>query len=632
MFLQKFQKNKARSITEKLKHRKFVSFDVFDTLITRNTSTPEDIFAIIEKSSGISGFCAARLNAQKTAIRKSRAAEISLEEIYNHINLSGIDKAQAIQLEIETEKQYCQANPSIVDIANWCRRSGKTIIIASDMYLPRAAIAQILEQNKIPYDHIFVSSSYQARKSNGKLFAKILNELNVRPKDLFHIGDNIKSDWIIPKLLGIGAQLVRPKKCNRKQARSIGGRIVSAYISNNSHNDRNAYFCVGFESLGPLLLGLSLWIESQLVKEERRNVFFLSRDGHIMHKAFRILFPDFSANYLFASRRSVTVPRLVFANTINDVMELIPYIKRTESMVSFLHKLGIDASDPLVPLCEQKYGYTFARSDLQDGGCLSGLWPEIKSHVLSNAAVELQQSIDFFKRKFDCSHGATLVDIGWYGSMQKSIENILSITNEDVYISGLYLGFLRKGDSNTDLRASGYIFDYRRPTHYNADIIYGFNGLIETFFSAKHGSVRNYALERNEEGCIFEEPEIGNWEAVEQIHSGAIEFIQGIRKYVPDIDNDFREVDAFSGLFRILAHPNAHDIKLFGNLIFFDANAEPLIKWRGWRHYAFHPKHIAQDFALSNWKIGFLHMVVPVPKAPARIYILLSNLLRLFKK
>jgi len=54
-----------------------------------------------------------------------------------------------------------------------------------------------------------VSSEYALTKRTGKLFKKVLEELEfVSPNEVLHIGDNLRSDWFRPKLIGMKSVLV----------------------------------------------------------------------------------------------------------------------------------------------------------------------------------------------------------------------------------------------------------------------------------------------------------------------------------------------------------------------------------------------------------------------------------------
>ena len=76
------------------------------------------------------------------------------------------------------------------------------------MYLSEGVVRNILIHidevfKEIP---IYVSCDYEMRKSTGRLYAHIHEKLQVEYKDWVHIGDNYKSDFLIPDTLGINCE------------------------------------------------------------------------------------------------------------------------------------------------------------------------------------------------------------------------------------------------------------------------------------------------------------------------------------------------------------------------------------------------------------------------------------------
>jgi predicted HAD superfamily hydrolase len=75
------------------------------------------------------------------------------------------------------------------------------------MYLSKTDIEKILRAFGLLdfFDDIFVSSEYKLLKSTGKLFMKVCGELRINKEEIIHIGDNVDSDALAPKRLGIDA-------------------------------------------------------------------------------------------------------------------------------------------------------------------------------------------------------------------------------------------------------------------------------------------------------------------------------------------------------------------------------------------------------------------------------------------
>lgn len=195
------------NIATKTSRYKYVSFDIFDTLIFRKLYRASDLFFYMEMEMEKMGFPYlnfhdVRIKAEKEAIRKNHIAdEITIDSIYNCIYFDSEERRQfAKDLELKTELMFCVPNIEMVHLLNECKKNGKKVVLISDMYLSSSNISEILKHCGILFDNLYVSSNYGIRKSSGKLFRKVLTELEINRKDIIHIGDNKMSDYYIPKL------------------------------------------------------------------------------------------------------------------------------------------------------------------------------------------------------------------------------------------------------------------------------------------------------------------------------------------------------------------------------------------------------------------------------------------------
>lgn len=137
----------------KIKKYKFVSFDVFDTLIYRNVSKTKNIFDIVQIQAELkynilaANFAAVRIQAEKKAILTKEGEEITLDEIYDQIECLSLKEKELLkELEIQAEKHFCQRNRIWDQILEKCRNHNIQIVIISDMYLPQNVIGEILKK------------------------------------------------------------------------------------------------------------------------------------------------------------------------------------------------------------------------------------------------------------------------------------------------------------------------------------------------------------------------------------------------------------------------------------------------------------------------------------------------------
>lgn len=194
--------SKKINIYEEIKKHDIISFDIFDTLLIRPYVKPTDLFLHIEKLYKIKGFYKNRIMAEKLARGKYIDYEdITLNQIYEEID----DKYKLFkEIEIELEERILTTHKENKEIYDYALRIGKKIIIVSDMYLPKNAIEKILIKNNYTnYYKLYLSSDLMLTKDSSNLYKYIINDLNVKPSTIIHLGDNYHSDFENARLYGI---------------------------------------------------------------------------------------------------------------------------------------------------------------------------------------------------------------------------------------------------------------------------------------------------------------------------------------------------------------------------------------------------------------------------------------------
>jgi len=202
-------------ILKKLLHNKnkVVSFDIFDTLLSRPVSKPTDVFAVVEETTGVKGFAQARIDGENVARKMaiSGAEDISLDEIYTQIGVrhKSWDINQLKASELEAEYQVLYPRDSVKRLYDAAIKSGKKIIAISDMYLPRDFLIKILTKNGYTnISHLFVSSQEGVTKWTGNMYRHVLQRYEkqgISACEILHIGDNYHSDYKMARKYGLSA-------------------------------------------------------------------------------------------------------------------------------------------------------------------------------------------------------------------------------------------------------------------------------------------------------------------------------------------------------------------------------------------------------------------------------------------
>ncbi|MFC3172141.1 HAD-IA family hydrolase [Acinetobacter vivianii] len=193
---------------KKIARAEVVSFDIFDTLLLRPYLSPRDLFLHIEIDQCLEGFAFARREAELSARKKNPdKQEICYDDIYNEIEARF---ASAKEIELNWELMVLQSNPEMKILWDYALELNKKVIVISDMYHSYEDLSQLLIKNEFhAFEHLYVSSCYGKTKKKGTLFEQVFQDLQVKPQDIVHIGDNKKGDFRTPAKLGIQAILYK---------------------------------------------------------------------------------------------------------------------------------------------------------------------------------------------------------------------------------------------------------------------------------------------------------------------------------------------------------------------------------------------------------------------------------------
>ena len=179
-------------------YNRLVSFDFFDTLVTRDCNNPEDIFDLIGKHVSDTDFKSKRISAQVLAFNSSLKNTIHLDDIYDHLDHPTYAKDQLCQIELQFELDSSLPISSIVQLYKRCIVDDKTLVaITSDMYLDSTFFLKCLHKHDIPApDILLISCEVDEKKRDDAGIYNILLEKAEKSQisDVIHIGDNSVSD------------------------------------------------------------------------------------------------------------------------------------------------------------------------------------------------------------------------------------------------------------------------------------------------------------------------------------------------------------------------------------------------------------------------------------------------------
>lgn len=346
----------------------YISFDIFDTLVKRPLYDPTDLFYFLDKKFEELNRCNIsfrdiRMQGEAFA-RKYHGTlnpsfqDINIDEIYEYIGENyDIDKEIFLAMKEEEKRleiEFCTQRKSVKEIYDLVLLLGKKIIIVSDMYLDKETIYTILSNNGYyNYEKLYLSSELRVTKNSGEIFKIVLNELNIKPNKILHLGDTWKNDIENAQALGINTMFI-PKAIETFENKIVGvttnncgcmAKITSGIVQNynkimdslgfrsmialvaqkyfdnpyrsfNEFSDFNidAYF-IGYYAVGMHMNGLIKWLIDESQNDNYKNIHFMSRDGFLLMKAYEQYYNMFNGipnpEYIYTSRKALMPGMLI---------------------------------------------------------------------------------------------------------------------------------------------------------------------------------------------------------------------------------------------------------------------------------------------------------------------------------
>ncbi len=201
-----------KSFIEAIDSAKTVSFDIFDTLITRIVPKPDDLFDMAEVRLDASldvktDFHRYRKAAEATLRLAKNSGDVSYDEIYEELQKRPESKHyanEARHTEEELELRLTIARNQVVRGLNEAIERGKRVILTSDMYLQQKQVERLLEKAGVKgYHKLYLSSEEGLRKDDVSMWHHLIEHENAKDPSFIHIGDNEHSDLQLPGILDI---------------------------------------------------------------------------------------------------------------------------------------------------------------------------------------------------------------------------------------------------------------------------------------------------------------------------------------------------------------------------------------------------------------------------------------------
>lgn len=595
---------KLNEIFEELKSEevKVVSFDIFDTLLVRPCLIPTDVFYLVERKIGRNiGFAELRKKAEAYArkIKPYYYDDITIDEIYKVLSeIAGLSKDEAEEIkriEIETEKAILYPRETIKHMYSELLEMGKTVIITSDMYLPRSILQEILSENGFGgYERLYVSCEERLAKGSGRLFEKIISdysEKDIEAKNIVHLGDNYRADVEIPAKMGMKSYhlpkpsgILNSKKYMKSLYRFSDGKddsflvgVLANYLFDDPYRPYNSdtisagdYKNLGAVLYGPILMSYTIWLLKEVEIKKIDKLLLAYRDGFIFENIFNIIktyfkIPEYEDLYLSRSVRYKYYSQERYGLLAS--MRKYPIPSNTTILDFINNRLLVTDKEKVNQIwmlfCE--LGYENIYSQLGNEMRYFKIIPELNEVFIDSTKDDIDIISDYCIKKIGDAKRVGIVDVGYQGSVGEFYKKFFGI---DTYSFQLFETSNLTIDKKICNNISSFL-GYSIETVGKLKILHQ---LTEDVISKQEGTAVNIKIKCGE--FFIEKSDFkGIDESLQLMQDGVLEFVSYATKYLGRYLSmlNFDRYLYFDMLVEFLSNPNIIDAKLIGKLSFEDS-------------------------------------------------------------
>lgn len=329
--------------------------------------------------------------------------------------------------------------------------------------------------------------------------------------------------------------------------------------------------------LGPMLDAFVVWVLKNAIESGKKRLYFLARDGYFMYRAARIYAERFSipieCRYLCCSRYSLRIP--MFHMDLKDAMEYICRDSIGVNLTRIMNRAGLDKKEqkkvledigesgqgevPVPYACLEKVKEKLRHSEV----FLSAMIRHSKDAVPALTGYLAQEGL------LDGTEDA-LVDSGWVGSMQKTLNQVLENMGRKTVLEGYYWGLYELPPKVKREYYHCYYFSpegqLRRKAGFN-------NNLFETIFSAPHGMTLGYEVQDRRYMPVFDKVSLEREREMESLEKVLCRYVDAAACVTEDIRTISieREKEILQKIVTLfMSRPSVAEAEGFGNMIFCD--------------------------------------------------------------
>lgn len=326
--------------------------------------------------------------------------------------------------------------------------------------------------------------------------------------------------------------------------------------------------------LAPLMFSFTLWVVQQAKEKGIKKLYFLARDAYpafvIAQKVCEEYSLDIECKYFYCSRYSLRVP--MYSENLDDTLNHVcrsgidvtfrkimirsgfsgDDIKRLEK---FFDDIDFDSIIPYSKLIEVKDRLLKSKDYID--------------LLLENSRKKWEPLVSYFKENgMLAGKKIAVVDSGWTGTTQKSINDIRKRCNVDTPVEGFYFGLF---EVPKECEMNLYHTYYFGPKTGFIDKVFFSNCLFEVLFHANHGTTMGYTIKTETEPILAEYQSsdlINEINDIIQMYTQKIVKNKNVNLVTIDIVKDRKLIS--KSLKKFMWNPTRAEADYFGQLKFSD--------------------------------------------------------------
>jgi hypothetical protein len=324
------------------------------------------------------------------------------------------------------------------------------------------------------------------------------------------------------------------------------------------------------------------------------------------------------AEYFEVSRRALVFPSMTVLD--ERALDVLCANNAPLEVSEYFDRIGIDIrafADELRAADLQPETRVF---DQESRRRLRGLFASMERPVLERARSERALMLEYLKQSgaFSASR-LGVVDIGWGGTLQQALADVLVSEGRTTEIFGYYLSTDERIEKLSPAAgpARAWFANAAQPAWMQVAISPGY-WLLEIAFAAQHGTILGYR--RADDGSVAAvrhayNPESPNARAARAIHAASAELIDRWIRIFGGAGPTLPMASAFERFRRFVEHPTHEEARFFGDMVHIGGlgtttETLPIAAPPPLRDYIKRPRLLVNAYRESHWQLAFLQRVI----------------------